>query len=643
MKSKFSSVRHLAAGFNARVMAWLGGALLLFPVVLAAQITNTLLEDFESYATGSWPSPMWTPDANAFDTANSKIVLDPEGAGDKTLKLYGPVGSCWSANAYREHPFPSSFYIDCDIRNGTETLSGCHPDRAMIGMLHGTWWINYGRALITFGGDNTIRADGDILGAYQTGKWYHVQIKYERAGAQLKLTYWLDRVQVGQVQRTISDASAEDGLDHIQLLAEEGSVWFDNLKVTPPAASDRVAVVNPDHFRILKMGFRDDTGTFYSIASAFHGDTPFITTNWTGVGTMPDFIGSLLQRSGVAVDYFEATNLPAVSSADYAAMIIEDPLRTNARAFANSAENDLPDLLEYCTNATFLGKLSNYVNSGGNLVLVGDAVRLLEDGEGRLNYGKTVTANSVPNQVTQADPRLPSHWLFIRGNPFCGVDRSGFGTYDATSGILLTPGSRIQNISLFDGNDLPYALAWSDSVYSPTDGVSLLDVQFGGTGEYVLDGNQCNPPVYQAVVEAIIPKFMGFTTYNGNRIYYVGSDSLFDYACTNNNGAWHSGQAETIQNSTTTAAETALLRLVSMAANPLRGVATASNNIVTITFPSIAGGRYRVESTTDVKGGSWPTVIMDNIVGTGNTIQITDNGASSRPRSIYRVVLTSFL
>jgi hypothetical protein len=390
--------------------------------------------------------------------------------------------------------------------------------------------------------------------------------------------------------------------------------------ITGTYGTRRIAIVNPDNNRILKLGNLNDSGTYYSIASGSIADGKDFSnpTNWTGVGAFPDFIGSALQSAGYNVDYFDATNLPAVSVTNYSVLIIQDPLRTNVRTFPRSAETNLPDVLEYVTNATFLGKITNYVNSGGSVVLVGDAVRLLENGNGRLNYGKTVSAYSVTNSVTTSvsDSGLvmPRHWLFIRGNPFCGVDRSGSGSYDVSSNSLISAGSRLQDITLFDGNDLPALLAWSESVYAPTDGVSLLDVKISGTGQYVLTGSTCSPPVYQDTVADTERNFFGYTMVNGHAIYYVGSDAFFDYAYTNYDGASHASQWRSIQNQVSSAGKAALVSFVNIAAMqamPAKISLVPSGVNFVISWPTNVAGLVLKSKSSLSAPGPWLSIITN--------------------------------
>ena len=336
---------------------------------------------------------------------------------------------------------------------------------------------------------------------------------------------------------------------------------------TQTSAVTRIAVVNPDTYRILKMGELSgdsEVVNFYSIASGEVADYGDLTNpaDWTGVGEHQDFISSVLTDLGYEVDPFEASDLPAITKADYQIVIVQDPLRTNARSFSKDSENSLPDLLEYTTDATFLAKLEAYFDSGGQVIFVGDAVRLMEDGAGRLSWGKSVVDRSILNNPSQADPRIPDHWLFIRGNPFCGVNRQGSGQYTVNSSDLLESGAILSDITLYDGNDMPRSICWSDTFYYPEDGVSLLSVDIVGSGDYVLSGAICNPEVYTVTVDETFSHFIGYTYHDSRKVFYLGSDSFFDYHYVNNEGAWHGGESRYIQNIVTESGRNALDELV---------------------------------------------------------------------------------
>jgi hypothetical protein len=57
-----------------------------------------------------------------------------------------------------------------------------------------------------------------------------------------------------------------------------------------------------------------------------------------------------------------------------------------------------------------------------------------------------------------------------------------------------------------------------------------------------------------------------------------------------------------------------------------------------VSFPSVNGKTYRLESRDDLSSGSW-SVLTDQVFGTGNTLQITDPSAAGVTKRFYRVVV----
>jgi|GEM_PF-682760 len=63
-----------------------------------------------------------------------------------------------------------------------------------------------------------------------------------------------------------------------------------------------------------------------------------------------------------------------------------------------------------------------------------------------------------------------------------------------------------------------------------------------------------------------------------------------------------------------------------------------SGNNMLISFQTVSGKSYRVDRNDTLQSNSWVTV-LDNIAGTGGTVQVTDSGGAAPPRRFYRVVL----
>ncbi|OAD23506.1 hypothetical protein THIOM_000663, partial [Candidatus Thiomargarita nelsonii] len=324
----------------------------------------------------------------------------------------------------------------------------------------------------------------------------------------------------------------------------------------------KIALVNPDNYRIIKFGHFYYSAAYGEVVDIDRADGGRENPdNWTGVGTQPDFIGTILSNAGYQVDYFTSNTLPAMTPTDYNVVIIQDPLEDNNREFDSSVLQELPDLLQHTTSEAFWSNILGYFNAGGGVVLVGDAVRLLE--KLGISIKTDETANTLP------EPRLeakPSKWLFINGWPFCGTDRNGSGTYQVESSALLAPGTKLADLKLFNGNDRSAAM-WSDTVYYPANGVSLLDVRVQGSSEYPLHGEVCNPPVGKVIVDDVLTHFMGYIIHDSKKIFYIGSDSFFDYKLRDHRGAWHAKEFLEMSYTTTEAGQELILKLVEQVLN----------------------------------------------------------------------------
>jgi len=55
-----------------------------------------------------------------------------------------------------------------------------------------------------------------------------------------------------------------------------------------------------------------------------------------------------------------------------------------------------------------------------------------------------------------------------------------------------------------------------------------------------------------------------------------------------------------------------------------------------IYFGAAVAGLYRLERSDDLEANVWVTVV-DNIQGTGATVECTDSSAATRPQGFYRI------
>ena len=192
-------------------------------------------DDFESYPLNAWPD-RWSADGNATsDGTNNRMVSDPIGATNQVLKLYGVLGEYWGALGYLPCDIPVEFILDVDIYNGAETIpSGGHQRRGGVGLRSGTHWSNYARGLIEFDKEgNAIRSVGGWIFEFALEQWHSVRIHYRRVGTVLTLSYWINEQNAGTVNLDIADLAQEESLNHIDLHANAGSAYFDNVCLQP--------------------------------------------------------------------------------------------------------------------------------------------------------------------------------------------------------------------------------------------------------------------------------------------------------------------------------------------------------------------------------------------------------------------------
>lgn len=204
----------------------------IYSFTTSATQQSVIWEDgFETYSANSWPSN-WTADGNGTDGTTNYVDNTVYDSGAKSLRLFGIIGGCWGALAYRPITVVAPYIIEVRIRNGNEALSGCHPDRAYIGLRQGTSWSNPSRVLINFMGDGSIRSgSSNILEtSYSTLTWYSIRILYERpSSTQVKVSYWINGVSKGY--ETFTAIAEESLLNNLDLTTQEGTVWCDNVKV----------------------------------------------------------------------------------------------------------------------------------------------------------------------------------------------------------------------------------------------------------------------------------------------------------------------------------------------------------------------------------------------------------------------------
>jgi len=179
-------------------------------------------EDFESYAIDNFPNN-WVQDANALDISTNKIIDEN---GNKVLQLYGINGGCWGSLTYHDMKINSSYELSFSIKNGEENNSGCHQGRGSIGLRKGTSWGNESNNFCYFKEDGKLySSNNSLIVQTKNGEWQDIKIRYLTEGYR-KLVYYLNGEKIHEEPAGISSS-----LNNLELVAQEGTVWFDNIKV----------------------------------------------------------------------------------------------------------------------------------------------------------------------------------------------------------------------------------------------------------------------------------------------------------------------------------------------------------------------------------------------------------------------------
>jgi uncharacterized repeat protein (TIGR01451 family) len=321
--------------------------------------SGTVLSDsFDHYDLNAWP-PNWTGDGNSrTDPTNNRVVADPTNPDNHVLKLHGVVGGNWGANAYRQYAFPETFTLETAVYNGEEPLSGGHPYRGCIELRQGTFWGNPERHLLVFDNHNNVTdANGRILQSYQTNRWYDVKIGYHRIGTDLTLHYWIDGIDRGVTQLTISDLAREQSFDHVNLTANEGTAYFDNLRIT-----------DQNNWSQAQVNLADTTGQpdrVYSID--LQNDLQIGGSNGANI-TNVNAVSLEIAASTSAMDgrmTVIETRGPSVFTADFPNVNVAD------LSLKKTVDNDRPNVGE---NVVFTVTLNNLGPSAATGVTVRDSL-----------------------------------------------------------------------------------------------------------------------------------------------------------------------------------------------------------------------------------------------------------------------------
>ncbi len=185
-------------------------------------------DDFDSYATGSFPSSGgWNLKYNGMGDSYQIVDNSQSVSSPNSLKLEGEAN--WAATA--DHPLaetPDQVIYEVDVKvtqPGSSVMN--YPDAA-IGLANpniGTWGTRY--AGVIFGNaENRVIQPGNI--PFNFDQWYHIKVEADMNNGVYDV--WLDD------QLIASDISTSSNGDYTHIRLEGGNnahtrVWFDNVKV----------------------------------------------------------------------------------------------------------------------------------------------------------------------------------------------------------------------------------------------------------------------------------------------------------------------------------------------------------------------------------------------------------------------------
>lgn len=199
------------------------------PTPTPPQQNILLQEDFESYASGTFPSSGgWRAYFNAVDDPSHNIVTDSTSySGSKSLQVYGSHWGCWAALVAHDLPKRDVIYIEAAMKASGEAGGGCHKNDITItlGLRENivSWgWID-NKKLIIFKSDGKIYGINGVLQNFMPNKWYKIKIRLDSVSG--KVTYWID----GNYIATQNVESFD--YDTIGFESGDGKGWVDDVKV----------------------------------------------------------------------------------------------------------------------------------------------------------------------------------------------------------------------------------------------------------------------------------------------------------------------------------------------------------------------------------------------------------------------------
>ena len=193
---------------------------------------NIFSDDFEQYATGTFPTGNWSY------TGNSDIIVDntTSAGGTQSMVLNGTIAGCWEAISCLPLPAPLSttngFLADFFFYVGSNHSVGCHNNTFYFSLSStNNWatWTNVNLLNTDYSGSIFDRAGNSISG-YTYDTWNHIKIRYDRVSVDsVNLHYWLNGVCA--TTETVAADPNENSLVYLTFGSGDGSTWIDSLRI----------------------------------------------------------------------------------------------------------------------------------------------------------------------------------------------------------------------------------------------------------------------------------------------------------------------------------------------------------------------------------------------------------------------------
>ncbi len=315
-------------------------------------------EGFEDYLLPDGWTQNWTGSGNI-----PGIIVDSNEAksGNKSLRIFGALGSCWGGVATRPLTtnFPVSF--DCWVRNGSEGLSGCHPYRSALSFRPGPDWTDIPEVSAFYfleNGDLDVRIDGgsSIIPGLALNEWHHIRMELSKHGD----SYLYTRLFVNDIQKGEFIRKWEhwmDTLPYFSIQSDEGSSWFDDICIWSGDSIDFDALYIPNSSTCLSVN-----GNF-RIPVKINCNTPTVAMNiplkWDDPHMILDsvsYIGTAVENWGIKENPIDGVNRNVVLGlATYGEDYIQTGWDTTVAYlyFSLQKEAGMPCYLDVAFDTTF--------------------------------------------------------------------------------------------------------------------------------------------------------------------------------------------------------------------------------------------------------------------------------------------------